>query len=131
VSIRGKIRNPEYSSQIFRFEGMRWESITPTDIDCFVEFGDRLFCFVEAKYKNSELSRGQKLALERTVSALESTGRIAIIFKATHSERVGEIDMGSCEITEYFMRGEWKPPPKGLTVKEGIDRLRRIFIGVS
>jgi len=37
------IRNEDFMRQIKEFSGMRFGRISPTDIDCFLDFGNKLF----------------------------------------------------------------------------------------
>ena len=40
---RGKIENQDYAKQLFNFQGLRWDKITPTDIDGSLDFNGELF----------------------------------------------------------------------------------------
>ena len=44
---RGVIRNRQFAQQLRDFSGLRFGKITPTDIDGFMDFGDRLFVVLE------------------------------------------------------------------------------------
>ena len=48
---RGKIGNRRRALQIRDFTGLRWGNITPTDIDALIDFGDKVFVFIEVKKK--------------------------------------------------------------------------------
>ena len=62
---RGSIQFPDRARQLIDFSGLRYNKITPTDIDGFIEYHDEAIVFMEFKYGNAELPYGQKLALER------------------------------------------------------------------
>jgi hypothetical protein len=49
-SLRGTITNRARFIQAIRFDGMKFGRITPTDIDAAIEFDNRLFIFIEAKF---------------------------------------------------------------------------------
>ena len=46
---RGKIRDATLIDRLRDFSGLRYGRITPTDIDAFMEFGNKAFVFIEAK----------------------------------------------------------------------------------
>ena len=87
---RGLIQNRERMKQLISFEGMKFDGVTPTDIDCFFEKNDRYFVFYEYKYGNAVIPEGQELALTRIVNALDSTGREAILLWCIHNAQQDE-----------------------------------------
>ena len=124
---RGKIQNREFASQIRDFTNLRWGNTTPTDIDGFVEFGDKLFFVIEVKYNDTKLPYGQRLAIERLVDAIERSQRVCYGIVAIHKTD-GDIDVGGCEVVEYRFQGEWHKPRKYVTVKVMIDYLHEKHI---
>lgn len=122
---RGEIRNRKYAQQIQDFTGLRWGAITPTNLDCFVEFGAQLFCFAEGKHDDAPLSRGQKMAFERLCQCCHRPEEKcwAILFKVAHYGD-GDIDYANCPVTEYFWEGQWRCPKKTLNLRRAIDRMR-------
>lgn len=122
--MRGKIRNRQYSQQIKDFSELRYEKITPTDIDFGVEFSNKVFIFGELKYGDSQLEIGQKMFLQRTVDALQSSGKVAYLIMARHNIPPDQdIPVGSCIVTRYRHCGEYHTPVDTLTVKELIDQI--------
>lgn len=122
---RGHFRNKEAARTLRNFSGMRWGKVTPTDIDGFVEFGDKAFVVVEAKYKDSPIPYGQGLALERLCDAI-SEPRKTLLVICSHDAAVGqEIDLATCQVTRYKSQGRWRDGPTGLTVKALIDKFRK------
>lgn len=73
-SERGKIRNREHVP-VKDFSGLRYGKITPTDIDGFVEFKDKIFILLELKFGDSVLKYGQRTALERGCDAWGEQGK--------------------------------------------------------
>lgn len=125
---RGKPHTPALLTQARDFSGLRYGKITPTDVDAFIDFGDRLFVFIEAKLPNIELLRGQQLALERVTAASASARRYAVAIVCEHHNRSGVIDFATCRVLRvYWQTGdkwEWRVPAIiGLTVRGVIDRL--------
>lgn len=124
---RGVIRNRQFAQQIRDFSGLRFGSITPTDIDGFVEFGDRLFIFIESKFGNTEPPRGQLLALERLCDACEQHGhRRSVVLMLKHSVLADsglDIEFGKLLVSRFRLRGRWRVPKKDTTCREAIDAL--------
>lgn len=124
---RGVIRNRQFAQQIRDFSGLRFGSITPTDIDGFVEFQDRLFIFIESKFGNSEPPRGQMLALERLCDACEQHGhRRSVVLMLKHSILADsglDIDFGRLLVSRYRLCGKWRVPKSDTTCREAIERL--------
>lgn len=107
---RGIIKNSEYFSQPVLFHGLRFGRITPTDIDGVIDFGNKLFIFIETKHGiNTELQTGQRLALERIASAIQSDTKDAIVFFTWHDFN-GEIDLANTIISKYYYRNKWHYP---------------------
>jgi hypothetical protein len=119
---RGKIRNREYASQIRDFSGLRYGKITPTDIDAFLDFSNKLFVFIETKHAGSPLPYGQRLALERICTACNKGGIYSVILFAEHLTQQ-DIDVAVLPVVQYFDGNKWHPPKKQITVKQAIDSL--------
>lgn len=143
MSERGVIRNREHASQINDFSGLRWGSITPTDVDGMVEFGGKLFVFMECKYGGTGIGKGQRLALMRTAAAVhDPPNHYAAIIWGQHDTPPDEdIDYASMRVAGCWWPGESRPSVRGAygpdmstldkywhdgskTVKEVIDSLR-------
>lgn len=124
---RGNIRDRDQATQIVSFDGMQWGRIYPTNIDGFLEFGDKIFIFIEMKYGESELGTGQRLAFERLVDIVGKT-KSAILIIGTHDCPPGkDVDMANCLVTKYRSRKKWFKPKRPITIK----RLADIFIEKS
>ena len=91
------------------FEGMNIGKMYPTDIDAMTEYHDRLFIFMEVKYGDTPTNYGQFTALERTASALQETGRDAIVLICRHSveDRTKPVLLKDTIVTNAFYKGEW------------------------
>ena len=126
---RGLIRNREHAGQIRLFAGMRWGTITPTDIDGLIDFGGEAFVIIETKYGDAKLPTGQRLALERLADVISSTGRPCVALVASHHSSgdivVGECQVTECQVTEYRFRGAWHAPRQPMTVCEAIEGFRK------
>lgn len=123
MHVRGAIHTPHLAAQLNDFSGLRYKQITPTNIDGFVEFSDRLFVFIETKLPDVAMPRGQRLALERIVDAIAGARRYAIALIAVHENRDGMIAVAACPVVEYRFRGAWQFPREPVTVRDAIDRM--------
>jgi hypothetical protein len=124
---RGKIRNNEYAKQLFDFSGLRWEKITPTDIDGYVEFGGKLSIFIEIKLEGYSPSPGQRLALERLCDLNKVPACVLI---ANHKKPIDDqpIPAHPLPVQEYYWKGKWQATRKPMNIKQCIDELRKIII---
>lgn len=127
---RGKIRNKGHSDIIVDYSGVRYDKVTPMDIDGFMEFADKQFVFLELKYKDDTMKRGQELALTRLVDAIAESGREAMLIIAVHDVCAAdnkEIDAANCKVTRVRVGGKgWRTLSSTYTVKQAIDK----FLGI-
>lgn len=123
---RGVIRNRKFAQQLRDFSGLRFGRITPTDIDGFMDFGDRLFVVLEGKHQGSPLHYGQRLALERLVDACHCPPRrVAVALILEHTESADEdVDFGVSLVRAMRWNGAWIPQShKRITCRTAIERL--------
>lgn len=116
-------KNEKYAKQLVDFSGLRFgNGRMPTDIDAFMEFDDKQYVFVEAKYHNAAMPKGQQLALERLVDALGEK-RYAILIIANHYEKtpLRVINLGESKVVQYRSSGKWITPQVEISVRELIE----------
>lgn len=120
---RGVIRNEEFAKTLKDFSGMRFGTVTPTDIDGFIEFGNKDFILIELKHGNSPLPFGQKLALERLVDSIATDkAKNAILIVGSHNAGPSHrIDTANCIVSMYRSRSRWYQPQQSITVKMLVD----------
>jgi hypothetical protein len=118
----GEIRDRIHVAQVRNFGGLRWGSISPTDIDGFLDFGNKLFVFIETKYRESVVPLGQKKALERLCKAGCDSGIPGYVLIASHSD-VGDVRVATAIVMECFNGVRWKGGREAKTVREVIDSL--------
>jgi len=119
---RGKIRNRKVAKQLRDFSGLRWGTITPTDIDGFFEIGDRIFVFIEVKYKDAPMPNGQRIAFERLIDIVDEK-KSAILVIGTHEEESeNDIDVANCLVKKYRTKTEWKEPKGKITIRQILDK---------
>ena len=119
---RGSIQFPDRARQLIDFSGLRYNKITPTDIDGFIEYHDEAIVFMEFKYGNAELPYGQKLALERLCDSTQKSGKETVVFECEHNvdDCSKDIKAADAIVRRYRYKGHWYPG-KQATVKEKLD----------
>lgn len=116
---RGVYRQPALGRQLLLFRGLRYGTITPTDIDGFLDFGGKLFVFLEVKYGAAVLPTGQRLALERLCDACWRAGIEAAVLVARHDTDT-DVEVADCTVSEIRYNGRWESSRKR-TVRQTID----------
>lgn len=120
---RGVIRDRDAANQVRDFSGLRYGTITPTDLDAIVEFGNRAFILIELKRGQAPLMTGQGLLLERTVQRIRGGGAVAIAIVASHETPLEkDIDVAGAEVRMFFTLSAWEEPVASITVREMLDR---------
>lgn len=124
---RGVIRSRASASQIRDFSGLRWGTITPTDIDGVVEFQDRAYVLFELKYGETHVPHGQRLAIERMCRDLRKAGKPVLGMIARHNTHPSDdIHAADADVVEVWVSWgnenvEWRKPNRQITVKQAID----------
>lgn len=122
---RGKIKYRKRAQQIRDFSGLKWGKITPTDIDAFMDFEGTVMVFVEFKSGYVEIPYGQRLAFERIVRAINTSGYINCIFiKAIHNTPDTSDDVSAAEaivVSIFDKSNTWNEQDGSRTVKQVID----------
>ena len=130
---RGEIVNKARAQQLRDFSGLQFErGITPTDIDGSVDFGGKLFMFVETKFKGTPLPKGQRLHLENLVKDHQSP---AVAYITEHETPIGEvIPMARTIVKERYSNTQIKPRwiyPENdiLQLRDTMDRFKKYIEG--
>lgn len=128
-SNRGIIQNRGMRQQIADMSGLQFGKITPTDLDAFIDFGNKLFVFVESKFKFAPVPYGQKLAIERLCDACHNPPvRYSVAFITSHQDK-GDIDFANTVVTEYRWQGKWlKPTSTNPTLYSGVVKFMDICL---
>lgn len=127
--VRGVINNRDFKTQVADMSGLTFGNITPTDLDAFMDFNNKLFVFVEAKHGDSKMPYGQQLAIERLCDACHKPPhRFAVAFVTSHNAS-GDIDFANTTVTKYRWRGKWITPQQmGATLVQGVNRFRALCL---
>jgi len=126
---RGVIYNREKKRRLMSFASLRYNKITPTDIDAFLDFGGRGYVVIEAKGIGVPVPTGQRIALERLLLKLSEPPSlaIAIIAETPDGSMQDDVDLGACEVREvwHVKNGrKLRSTELGATVKEIVDRFK-------
>lgn len=129
---RGVIQHRERAKQIIDFSGIRYKNITPTDIDGFFEYHNRIFVFCEMKLVGAEMPDGQRMALERLVDNLDYAGKHAVAFVCEHNVEDAKKDVKAAETIakNVYYHGRWHPSTFDETLKWWIDSFVNFAKGV-
>jgi hypothetical protein len=106
---RGKIQYRDRARQLIDFRGIRYNNITPTDIDGFFEKNNKIFVFYEYKLKGAKMPYGQELSYERLVDNLQVAGKAAVLFLCKHEEYDPKRDISGSEakVEKIYYGGHW------------------------
>lgn len=100
---RGKIQNRDRAKQIIDFSGLKFGSITPTDIDGVIEYHNKAIIFIEMKYGEQPLPRGQKVALMRMVDDLQNANKESCLLVCVHNVDNPEIDVDAAQTNVKYI----------------------------
>ena len=123
----GIIKNICYARQRADFNGMRFGTITPTDIDGFVEFRNQAFVFIETKHGNTDLPQGQRLALERVCDRVQKSGAEAMVL-VLRNEKTGNDAptylIAPLLVIQYRYKYRWHVPNPSISAYQAIEKFR-------
>ena len=119
---RGEIRNRKEASRLRSYKSLQFGKITPTDIDGFVEFGDKLFVIIEGKNEGVQLPFGQQLALNRLSLAIHDSGRNSLLIICEHTmNEIGDVDVGLSTVRKFMYNRIWINPEQQCNVRQVIE----------
>ena len=125
MNARGTIRNRAIANIVRNYLGLRWRNITPTDLDGFIDFGNKCFVIIELKFGQANVPNGQALAIERLADSIEESGKCSIAIVARY-ETCGDIDVAMCIVEKIRFNHRWIQIGK-VTVKNLIDRFLKRY----
>ena len=122
-SDRGEFENRDRAKQLISFQGMKYDSITPTDMDGLIEYHDECYVLMEFKYKGKELPYGQKLAFTRLADDLEKARKPTTLLICNHEVDNPDVDVIAKDaiVKQYYYKGRWYHGGNR-TVKEVTDK---------
>lgn len=119
----GKIIFRDASKQLNDFSGMKFGSITPTDLDGLIEYQNSAYVLIETKRVGALFTGGQKLALERLCDDLNNIYKPTILILAEHNieNPKEDIDVAKTKVRYFRFKGI-DYPGKGATTREITER---------
>lgn len=112
------IQNRHFAMQIQDFSGL---PIGATDIDGLIEYHDKCFVFLEAKFSDTEMKFGQRLALERLCDACQKAGKESLVIVCSHNTIDGDVDISRARVTEIRHFYKWINIDSGITVGQTVN----------
>lgn len=95
--------------QVISFDGMRYGTITPTDIDLCIEYHDKAVVLLEYKLKGYGMPKGQRICLERIANDIERSGREATVMLCEHD--VADVNQpvkgGDARVKAIYYKHQW------------------------
>jgi len=129
MSERGTIRNLTYTRQRADFRGLRFGTITPTDVDGSIEFEGRCCIFMETKHGDADLPTGQRLWLERNCDKWGDNGIVLVVRNAEVANGSPTYRIGELPVVEYRHACKWKTPKKRAICVRWIERFASARLG--
>lgn len=132
---RGVYQNVNRGRQLLRFDGFRYGSITPTDIDGIIDYHDFVWVLFEAKLTGKEVPRGQRIALERLIQNAKRARKHGIALIVEHN--VGDVNrdiiLKDCMVREVYTteKMQWRPPRWPITAKDMADAYINYFVNCA
>ena len=119
------IRNPARASQVLDFTGILPLPYAPTDIDGLVEWKNKAYVIIECKYKDKDMSLGQKIAIERMTKDFNKAGKRVVAIVVEHNvDNIQQSVMVGDQIVRqvyYDNQKQWREPNHIVTAKEAIN----------
>ena len=116
MSERGVFRNESKGRQLLKFQGIRLENITPSDIDGAIELRQTAWVFYEAKTRKAECEYGQKRMLYELTKDTGKAGKHTLSMIVEHDVEESERNVYLCTapVREWISSEQliWTKPPK-------------------
>lgn len=102
---RGVIYNRDKKRRLNTFKNLTYGKITPTDIDAFIDFGNKIFIIIEAKGEAVPVPTGQRIALERMLIKMScgDSSAMVVIADVVDGDIDDDVDLGLCSVREVWL----------------------------
>lgn len=103
------IQNRNRARQLIDFSGLKFGTITPTDIDGCVEYKNKALALFEMKHGDAEIPKGQELALTRIIDDSRAAGKEAALFICEHNVDNYNADINAADtvVRKFYYNSEW------------------------
>lgn len=125
---RGTFHHLPRAEQLISFVGLQFGNITPSDIDAALDFGGRAFVYIEVKYDDTPILRGQELLLERLCNIAEKANVPAIAILAKHNIDVGMVMLAEAKVVRIYWRGKWQVSAEGKSVRKAVEQFHAQYV---
>ena len=127
---RGIIRHKELFRTENDWSDFRYGNITPSDVDFIIEYKNKLFIIGEMKHGDSEMPRGQEIALERLVDNIKKPALLFVAsFTDIDQDDEGRIVWTRCFTSKYRHQGIWYTSK--VNTKDLCDRFIKKYGNIS
>lgn len=127
------IKHPERASQVLDFGGILPKPYAPTDIDGLIEWKNKAYIILECKYKNKEMSMGQRIAIERMINDFTKVGKRALAIVIEHDQEniQKSVMVGEQLVRQVYFdtQKKWREPNYICTAKEVINNFIKYIEG--
>lgn len=104
--------------------GIKFGAVRPMDIDGFIELRDKVFIFIETKFKNSSMSTAQRTALSRLVDAIHNPPhKFAYLLIAIHNDDGVDIEVADARLEQTYTDKKWFPDMRELTIYQSVEAI--------
>lgn len=123
--MRGVIQNRDRSTQIKDCSQLRFNNITPSDVDNFIEFKNKLCVLIEYKLGNAPIPEGQRIGLSRMADAMSRGGLPCYVILCSHDayDPEDDIQTHASIVKEIRYNDKWLKQRNPRTLKEVIEKL--------
>ena len=126
------IQHKERMRQICDFTGLKFGSITPTDIDGMIEYHGIAYAVIEIKLRNKDVPGGQRKCLERLVCDMEAAGKFAVAMVVQHDvqDTTQSIIVADCDVREVYWGEDptWRKPRTPMKTRYALELFMKMAI---
>ena len=119
---RGTIQYRDRAKQLCDASGFAFGNITPTDIDNYIDYHGKCFIFIEIKYKDKEVPRGQDFAYKNLINSIKDKPAVYVVASHDAADTSKDYVLSSCVVRSVYFRGKSYPNYKGENLYEVTKR---------
>jgi len=120
----GLIHHRPRARQINCFTGLKFGTITPTDLDGLIDYHNERFAFLELKLRDAPVAEAQAKAFTRVVDAIEIAKKQACFFVAEHTTDDPMVDVPAdrCLVRCFYTHQKWHRVVDDITLLAALNR---------
>lgn len=103
------VKHRDRMRQIICFDGLRFGSITPMDIDMCIEYHDKAVIFCEYKLAGCKMPEGQQLCLRRLADDVQAAGKMGVVLLCEHNvvDTSEDVRAEDAQVTALYYKNKW------------------------